>query len=57
MKQLFEHKDRPLYGSAVPMRLQRLANEDIAAYLADRFSTRSSPSGSSASTRARRSNR
>jgi len=38
MKQLFETKDRPLYGSAVPMRLQRLANEDIAAYIADRFS-------------------
>jgi hypothetical protein len=37
MKQLFEHKDRPLYGSAVPMRLQRLANEDIAAYVAERF--------------------
>jgi len=38
MKQLFENKDRPLYGSAVPMRLQRLANEDIAAYVAERFS-------------------
>jgi uncharacterized protein len=37
MKQLFESKDRPLYGSAVPMRLQRLANEDIAAYVAERF--------------------
>jgi hypothetical protein len=37
MKQLFENKDRPLYGSAVPMRLQRLANEDIAAYVAKRF--------------------
>lgn len=37
MKQLFENKDRPLYGSAVPMRLQRLANEDIAAYVAERF--------------------
>src|SRR6266545_1116809 len=37
MKQLFENKDRPLYGSAVPMRLQRLANEDIAAYVVDRF--------------------
>jgi len=37
MKQLFESKDRPLYGSAVPMRLQRLANEDIAAYVVDRF--------------------
>lgn len=38
MKQLFESKDRPLYGSAVPMRLQRLANEDIAAYVVERFS-------------------
>jgi hypothetical protein len=37
MKQLFETKERPLYGSAVPMRLQRLRNEDIAAYVADRF--------------------
>jgi uncharacterized protein len=37
MKQLFENKDRPLYGSAVPMRLQRLADDDIAAYVADRF--------------------
>ena len=37
MKQLFENKDRPLYGSAVPMRLQRLADEDIAVYVAQRF--------------------
>src|SRR6266480_2170247 len=37
MKQLFEHKDRPLYGSAVPVRLERLANEDIAAYVVERF--------------------
>ena len=37
MRQLFENKDRPLYGSAVPMRLQRLANEDIAEYVAGRF--------------------
>jgi uncharacterized protein len=37
MKQLFENKDRPLYGSAVPMRLGRLADADIAAYVADRF--------------------
>ena len=37
MKQLFETKDRPLYGSAVPMRLQRLANKDIAGYVVDRF--------------------
>ena len=31
MKQLFESKERPLYGSAVPMRLARLADVDIAA--------------------------
>lgn len=37
MKQLFEHKDRPLYGSAVPMRLGRLAAQDIARYIGDRF--------------------
>jgi uncharacterized protein len=37
MRLLFETKDRPLYGSAVPMRLGRLANEDIAAYVGERF--------------------
>ena len=37
MRQLFENKDRPLYGSAVPMRLGRLQDADIAAYVADRF--------------------
>lgn len=37
MRQLFENKDRPLYGSAVPMRLGRLHDRDIAAYVADRF--------------------
>jgi hypothetical protein len=37
MEQLFENRDRPLYGSAVPMRLQRLANKDIAAYVVERF--------------------
>ncbi len=37
MKQLFETRDRPLYGSAVPMRLGRLADADIAVYVADRF--------------------
>lgn len=37
MKQLFENKDRPLYGSAVPVRLKRLANGDIAGYVVDRF--------------------
>ena len=33
MRQLFERKDRPLYGSAVPMRLERLRDEDIAPYV------------------------
>jgi hypothetical protein len=37
MKQLFERKDRPLYGSAVPMRLGRLRAEDLAAYVSERF--------------------
>ncbi len=37
MEQLFEHKDRPLYGSAVPLRLARLPGEEIAAYVSDRF--------------------
>ena len=37
MRLLFESKDRPLYGSAVPMRLGRLADGDIAAYVAARF--------------------
>ena len=37
MRQLFENKDRPLYGSAVPMRLGRLQDGDIADYVADRF--------------------
>ena len=37
MKQLFENKQRPLYGSAVPMRLQRLVNGDIAEYVVGRF--------------------
>jgi hypothetical protein len=37
MKQLFEHKDRPLYGSAVPVRIGRLEDRDIARYVAARF--------------------
>ena len=37
MRQLFEDKERPLYGQAVPMRLDRLADADIAAYISDRF--------------------
>jgi uncharacterized protein len=37
MKQLFEHKEAPLYGSAVPVRLGRLRDADLAEYVADRF--------------------
>jgi hypothetical protein len=37
MEQLFEDRDRPLYGSAVPMRLGRLVPEDVGAYVAERF--------------------
>jgi hypothetical protein len=37
MRTLFEQRDRPLYGQAVPMRLDRLADSDIAAYVVDRF--------------------
>lgn len=37
MRLLFETKDRPLYGSAVPMRLGRLADADLAAHVAGRF--------------------
>lgn len=37
MERLFESKDRPLYGSAVPLRLERLRSEDIAAYVTKRF--------------------
>jgi uncharacterized protein len=37
MKQLFEDRDRPLYGSAVPMRLGRLAADDVGGYVAARF--------------------
>jgi hypothetical protein len=37
MRELFEDKERPLYGQAVPMRLDRLADADIAAYITGRF--------------------
>jgi hypothetical protein len=37
MRQLFETKERPLYGSAVPLRLERLAARDIATYVEQRF--------------------
>jgi len=37
MEQLFEDRDRPLYGSAVPMRLGRLDPGDVGEYVARRF--------------------
>jgi hypothetical protein len=37
MRLLFETKERPLYGSAVPMRLGRLDDADLAGYVATRF--------------------
>jgi hypothetical protein len=37
MQLLFETRDRPLYGSAVPMRLGRLEDTDIAEHVAARF--------------------
>jgi hypothetical protein len=37
MRELFENKERPLYGQAVPMRLERLADADIAGYIIERF--------------------
>jgi hypothetical protein len=37
MKQLFETSDRPLYGSAVPVRLGRLRDADIAEHVTARF--------------------
>jgi hypothetical protein len=39
MRQLFEDRERPLYGQAVPMRLDRLADAHIAAYITERFRT------------------
>jgi hypothetical protein len=37
MRLLFETKERPLYGSAVPMRLGRRADADLAEYVGARF--------------------
>src|SRR4029453_13636908 len=37
MKQLFEHKEAPLYGSAVPVPLGRLRDEEPPEYVAERF--------------------
>lgn len=45
MKQLFENKDRPLYGSAVPMRLGRLEDADVARYVSERFAATGRGSG------------
>jgi hypothetical protein len=37
MRELFEDRERPLYGQAVPMRLDRLADDDIARHVVARF--------------------
>jgi uncharacterized protein len=37
MRGLFEDRERPLYGQAVPMRLERLEDGDIAAHVVERF--------------------
>ncbi len=37
MRELFENRERPLYGQALPMRLDRLADADIAPYVVERF--------------------
>lgn len=37
MRELFEDRERPLYGQAVPMRLGRLGDADIAGHLVARF--------------------
>jgi uncharacterized protein len=37
MQQLFDEKERPLYGQAVPLRLGRLPSPDIAEHIVDRF--------------------
>jgi hypothetical protein len=37
MRELFDTKGRPLYGQAEPLRLGRLADEDVAAYIGERF--------------------
>src|SRR3954449_8678824 len=48
MRELFEARERPLYGSAVPMRRDRLADADIAAHIAERFRTTSRSVGEAA---------
>lgn len=37
MRELFERRDRPLYGQAVPFQLGRLRDQDIAVYVVERF--------------------
>src|SRR6476659_1793339 len=37
MRGLFEDRERPLYGQAVPIRLERLEDGDIAAHVVERF--------------------
>ena len=37
MRELFDTKGRPLYGQAEPLRLGRLADADVAAYIGERF--------------------
>jgi len=37
MRELFDVKGRPLYGQAEPLRLGRLADADVAAYIGERF--------------------
>jgi uncharacterized protein len=37
MRELFEERDRPLYAQAVPMKIGRLADQDIAEYVVSRF--------------------
>jgi hypothetical protein len=37
MRELFDVKGRPLYGQAEPLRLGRLADPDVAAYIGERF--------------------
>lgn len=37
MERLFDDRARPLYGQALPMRLERLHRADLAPYIAERF--------------------
>ena len=53
MRELFEDRERPLYGQAVPMRLERLADADIAATSPAASASRAAASATR-STRSRR---